>query len=68
MKIEGLIMEGYSSEDLLGPILSSEHLRDSPAYFFKMELEKMPKNSKSVYRLNVVMDSVECIYNSVSTL
>lgn len=66
LKIEGLIMEGYSAEDLLGPILSSEHLQDSPAYFFKMDLEKMPKSSNCSYRLNAVMDTVECMYNPVS--
>ncbi|CAH1285360.1 unnamed protein product [Diabrotica balteata] len=48
------------------PIISSEHLSDSPAYFFKMDLDKLPNNSVCKYKLNIVMDSVECIYNKPS--
>ncbi|CAH0559656.1 unnamed protein product [Brassicogethes aeneus] len=66
IKIEGLIMEGANAEELLSPIVSSEHLSDSPAYFFKAELEKMPENSLSPYKLGVVMDSVEILYNKQS--
>ncbi|XP_072395854.1 intermembrane lipid transfer protein VPS13A-like [Diabrotica undecimpunctata] len=66
VKIEGIILEGASNEDHLMPIISSEHLSDSPAYFFKMDLDKLPSNSVCKYKLNIVMDSVECIYNKPS--
>ncbi|XP_057653630.1 intermembrane lipid transfer protein VPS13A-like [Diorhabda carinulata] len=66
LKIEAIIIEGCSNEDHLMPIISSEHLSDSPAYFLKMELSKMPKNSISKYKFNIVMDSVECIYDKPS--
>lgn len=66
LKIEGICIEGTSNEDHLIPLISSEHLSDSPAYFFKAKLEKMRKNSNCAYKLNVTMDSVECIYNKVS--
>lgn len=65
LKIEGLIVEGASSEDALLPIISSEHLSDSPAYFFKADIEKLPKDSLHPYRLNVALHSVECLYNKV---
>lgn len=66
LKIEGVIIEGTSNEDHLMPIISSEHLSDSPAYFLRVELDKLPKNNVCKYKLNVNMDSVECIYNKVS--
>lgn len=65
LKIEGLILEGVGTEDNLLPIISSEHLKDSPAYFLKIELEKS-KSSKCAYKLGFVMDSVEYIHNKVS--
>lgn len=67
MKVEGLIVEGATNEDHLLPLISSEHLNDSPAFFLKVDLEKLPKNSSSCYKLKVVMESVECIYNKVSS-
>ncbi|CAH1112949.1 unnamed protein product [Psylliodes chrysocephalus] len=66
LKIEGVIIEGTSNEDHLMPIISSEHLSDSPAYFLRVELDKLPKNNVCKYKLNVNMDSVECIYNKPS--
>lgn len=65
-KVEGVIVEGFSGEDHLIPVISSEHLSDSPAYFLKVEVEKMPPTSKTRYKLGINMDSVECIYNKVS--
>lgn len=65
-KVEGMILEGVGNEDNLVPILSSEHLKDSPAYFLKILLEKT-KNSKCSYRLGIALDSVEYIHNKVSS-
>ncbi|KAJ8960584.1 hypothetical protein NQ318_013873 [Aromia moschata] len=66
LKVEGIIIEGANSDDHLMPLISSEHLGDSPAFFFKAELEKMPKNSNCAYKLGVTMDAVECVYNKPS--
>ncbi|CAH1186159.1 unnamed protein product [Phyllotreta striolata] len=66
LKIEGLIVEGATNEDHLIPIVSSEHLSDSPAYFLKIDLEKLSAIGACKFKLNVVMDSVECIYNKPS--
>jgi hypothetical protein len=65
VKVEGLILEGSNEEEQLISIIASEHLSTSPAYFFKAELEKMPSNSKYSYKLNLSLDSVECLYNQV---
>ncbi|EEZ98160.2 hypothetical protein TcasGA2_TC000586 [Tribolium castaneum] len=63
VKIEGLILEGSNEDEQLISILASEHLSTSPAYFFKAELEKMPTNSNASHKLNLALDSVECLYN-----
>lgn len=67
LKIEGLILEGSNEEEQLISIMASEHLSTSPAYFFKAELEKMPANSNCSYKFNLALDSVECLYNQVSS-
>lgn len=64
LKVEGVILEGIGSEDNLLPIISSEHLKDSPAYFLKIDLEKT-KSPKCAYKLGIVMDSVEYLHNKV---
>lgn len=64
-KVEGLIVEGSSIDDNLATILQSEHLGSSPAYFLKIELEKLPRTSKSPYKLSCALDSIECLYNDV---
>ncbi|RZC35875.1 vacuolar protein sorting-associated protein 13A-like, partial [Asbolus verrucosus] len=63
LKVEGLILEGSNEEEQLVSIMASEHLSTSPAYFFKAELEKMPSNSKESHKLQLSLDSVECLYN-----
>lgn len=64
LKVEGLILEGVGNEENLLPIVSSEHFKDSPAYFLKVDLER-PKSSKCAYRFGIIMDSVEYIHNKV---
>ncbi|KAF7285850.1 hypothetical protein GWI33_009822 [Rhynchophorus ferrugineus] len=64
LKIEGIIIEGGGPGDTLMPVISSEHLKDSPAFFFIMNLEKMKKENNNIsHRLQIKMSSMECIYN-----
>lgn len=65
LKIEGLILEGASLEEHLVPIVSSEHLSDSPAYFLKVEFEK---NGSGSCKLNCVLSTVEIVYQQVRNL
>lgn len=67
LKVEGLIMEGSSLEEHLVPIVSSEHLSDSPAYFLKIEFEKTRNESGSdVCKLSGVLSAVEILYQQVN--
>lgn len=59
VKIEALILEGASVEDHLVPILSSEHTYNSPAYFFKVEVEK----NQRAYCINCCLESLEILYH-----
>ncbi|XP_030755861.1 vacuolar protein sorting-associated protein 13A-like [Sitophilus oryzae] len=64
LKIEGIIIEGNGPGEALIPLATSEHLKDSPAFFFAVNLEKMKKENNNItHRLQVSMSSVECIYN-----
>lgn len=64
-KVEGLIVEGASVEEHLVPIISSEHLGNSPAYFLKYELEKLEHPSDFTHKLNFCISSVEIFYEKV---
>lgn len=66
VKVEGLIIEGASLEEHLVPIISSQHLSTSPAYFFKAELEKMNPGSLCSHQLICSLSSVEIVYHKVS--
>lgn len=68
LKVEGLIVEGANEDEHLVPIVSSEHLGNSPAYFFKMDFEKMQTVAPFVYKLHCTLSSVEVIYQKVSTI
>ncbi|XP_050293548.1 intermembrane lipid transfer protein VPS13C-like [Anthonomus grandis grandis] len=63
LKVEGLIVEGNGPNNCLTPMVSSEHLKDSPAFFFTMILEKSKADARS---LQMTLSSVECIYNKKS--
>ncbi|XP_063908904.1 intermembrane lipid transfer protein VPS13C-like isoform X2 [Zophobas morio] len=63
IKVEGVIMEGSNEDEQLMSIIASEHLSTSPAYILKADFEKMPTGSKCSHRLNVTLDSIECLYN-----
>ncbi|XP_060526445.1 intermembrane lipid transfer protein VPS13C-like isoform X2 [Cylas formicarius] len=63
LKIEGIIIEGNGPGGNMISIISSEHLKDSPAFFFKTNLEKMREGGRFSHRLQMALDSVECIYN-----
>lgn len=65
VKIEGLVVEGASAEDHLVPIISSEHLGNSPAYFFKYEFEKLEHRTTFTHKLNVSLSSIEILYEKV---
>lgn len=64
LKVEGFILEGIGNEDNLLPLIGSEHLKDSPAYFLKVDCEKTNRTNCS-YRLSIIMDSIEYIHNKV---
>lgn len=66
LKVEGIVVEGASKEAHLIPVLSSEHSQKCPAYFLKIEFEKMPLNSKAAYKLNGALSTVEVFYQEVS--
>ena len=66
IKVEGVIMEGSNEDEQLMSIIASEHLSTSPAYILKADFEKMPTGSKCSHRLNVTLDSIECLYNQVT--
>lgn len=59
-KIEGVVVEGASA-----PIISSEHTGDSPAYFFKYELEKLEHPSNFTHKMNLSISSIEVLYQKV---
>ncbi|KAK9875024.1 hypothetical protein WA026_005834 [Henosepilachna vigintioctopunctata] len=65
-KIEGFILEGATEDDQLVSLISSEHLSNSPAYFLKIEVSKLPKDSTASYKLKVTLDSMEMVYNQHS--
>ncbi|KAF5301566.1 hypothetical protein FQR65_LT08871 [Abscondita terminalis] len=62
LKIEGIVVEGASLEEHLVPIISSEHIHNSPAYFFKVEIEKHSSKSVPLYTINAFLSTVEVIY------
>lgn len=66
VKVEGLVVEGASVEEHLVPIVSSEHLGNSPAYFFKCELEKLEHPSSYTHKFNLSVSSIEVVYQKVS--
>lgn len=66
LKVEGIVVEGASKDEHLIPVLSSEHSQNSPAYFLKVEFEKMPQSSKVSYTLNGALSTVELFYQNVS--
>ncbi|KRT80523.1 hypothetical protein AMK59_6501, partial [Oryctes borbonicus] len=65
LKIEAAIVEGSSVEEHLIPIVSSEHLtvHNSPAYFLKVEFEKMPVGSEFSHKLHMVLEYLEISYH-----
>lgn len=65
VKIEGLVVEGASAEDHLVPIVSSEHLVNSPAYFFKYEFENLEHRTIFTHKLNICLSSIEVLYEKV---
>lgn len=67
-KVEGLVVEGASAEENLAPVISSEHLGNSPAYFFKFELEKLEHPSGFTHKLNLNVSSIEVVYQKVRLL
>ncbi|KAF5273457.1 hypothetical protein FQA39_LY07474 [Lamprigera yunnana] len=62
LKIEGIVVEGACLEEHLVPIISSEHVHNSPAYFFKVAIEKHPPKSIPTFTFNGVLSTVEIIY------
>ncbi|XP_066252577.1 intermembrane lipid transfer protein VPS13A-like [Euwallacea similis] len=62
LKIEGIIIEGSGPNNTSSTIVSSEHLKDSPAFVFTSNLEKL-MGSTCPYRLQMTLNSVDCIYN-----
>lgn len=67
VKIEALIVDGINTcgEEPLVTLISSQHLHNSPAYFFKFNLQKTPLEENCDYRLNGVLESLEIVYNKV---
>lgn len=66
LKVEGLIIEGSSLDEQLVPIVNSEHLSDSPAYFLKVEFEKTNcESGNMICKLNGVLSTVEILYQQV---
>lgn len=65
LKVEGIVVEGASKEEHLIPIISSEHGKNSPAYFLKVELEKIPSNTTSPYKVTGALSTVEIFYQEV---
>lgn len=68
IKIEGLVVEGISAEEHLVPIISSEHLSSSPAYFFNCEIEKLEHSSSFTHKLYLCLSSVEILYQKVNLI
>lgn len=64
-KVEALIIEGASNDDHLVTIVSSQHLHNSPAYFFKLNIEKTPLENNCNYRISSVLESLEILYKEV---
>lgn len=64
LKIEGIILEGSGPDDNLITVVSSEHLKDSPAFVFTSNWEKS-NHLKCPYRLQATLNSMECIYVKV---
>lgn len=67
LKIEAVIVEGSSVEEHLIPIISSEHLtvHNSPAYFLKIEFEKLPPGASCSHKLYAVLEYLEISYHKV---
>lgn len=66
IKVEGLILEGLNEDEQLISIVASEHLGNSPAYFFHMEYDKRFSNSEYDHKFFLSLNTLECIYNIVS--
>ncbi|KAB0792527.1 hypothetical protein PPYR_14486 [Photinus pyralis] len=62
LKIEGIVVEGASLEEHLVPIISSEHIHSSPAYFFKIDIEKHKPNSNPSFSVNGALSTTEVVY------
>ncbi|KAK5650330.1 hypothetical protein RI129_001359 [Pyrocoelia pectoralis] len=62
LKIEGIVVEGASVEDHLVPIISSEHIHSSPAYFFKIDIEKHKPKSSPSFSVSGALSTIEIIY------
>lgn len=67
LKVEGFILEAASETNKLITVMASEHLSTSPAYFLRAHFDKNPCDSKATHKLKVTMDSVEMLYNEVSS-
>lgn len=65
LKIEGIVVEGASLEDHLVPVVSSEHTQSSPAYFLKVDVEKVFSKSTHTYKINGALSSMEILYQQV---
>ncbi|KAH1005296.1 hypothetical protein HUJ04_006309 [Dendroctonus ponderosae] len=63
LKVEGFIVEGNGPKNTLNCLLSSEHLKDSPAFVFIAYWEKLKTHNGFAHRLQVTLNPVECIYN-----
>lgn len=69
LKVEALIVDGINNGDEpLVTLISSQHMHNSPAYFFKLSLEKTPLDRNCDYRLSGVLESLEIVYNEVIIL
>lgn len=67
VKVEALIVDGINAggDEPLVTLISSQHMHNSPAYFFKFNLEKTPLEKNCDYRLNGMLESLEIVYNEV---
>lgn len=65
LKVEGFIVEGNGPKNTLNCLLSSEHLKDSPAFVFIAHWEKVKNQDGFTHRLQVTLNPVECTYNKV---
>ncbi|XP_025830546.1 vacuolar protein sorting-associated protein 13C [Agrilus planipennis] len=63
LKMEGIVVEGANANEHLTPVLYSEHAPDSPAYFFKLDLEKKPNSYNCTYKLTSSLSTIEVVYD-----